>query len=112
MNQKKLDSTPRSNLTFNINSKLFLDRLENDILQLVKTLIVEHQISVDNAKAMARRMIQNKVNQMLTEEEKKGIEELSKETNDIITAPQGTLTANFRIHARKVYELLKIMGFK
>ena len=98
---------PQTNSTFNINSKHFITRIENDIVQLVKTLIVEHQISIEEAKLMARRMVQTKLNQMLTEEEKKGIDEISKNvTRSIIN---GMTTVE---DPRAIYELLKAMGFK
>ena len=96
--------------SFSINSKHFITRIENDIIQLIKTLVIEHQISIDEAKIMARRMVQNKVNQMLTEDEIKGIEILSETTNKMIKDQTGVFP--IRNYVSKVYELLKTMGFK
>lgn len=101
---------PSNNSTFSINSKHFTTRIENDIVQLVKTLIVEHQITVDEAKIMARRIVQNKINQMLTEEEKKGIEDLSETTNRMIKNKTGEFP--IRNYVSKVYELLKMLELK
>lgn len=96
--------------SFSINSKHFITRIDNDIIQLIKTLIVEHQISIDEAKIMARRIIQNKINLMLTEDETKGIENLSETTTRMIKDQTGGFP--IRNYISKVYELLKIMGFK
>jgi hypothetical protein len=92
-----------NNSTFSINSKHFTTRIENDIVQLVKTLIVEHQITVDEAKAMARKLVQNKINQMLTDEENVGIKELSQLTNNFIKAGS---SHSCYIYSKNVYELL------
>jgi hypothetical protein len=91
-----------------------MTRVENDIVQLVKTLIVEHKISVDEAKVMARKMLQGKLNQMLTEEEKEGIKDLNSTTDAMIKVSKedAVIVGPIRVYARKVYELLKTMGFK
>ena len=106
--------TQQTSSTFNINSKHFMTRVENDIVQLVKTLIVEHKISVDQAKAMARNMLQGKLNQMLTEKEKEGIKDLSSTTDYMIKASKedAVVVGPVRVYVRKVYELLKTMGLK
>lgn len=100
---------PSNNSTFSINSKHFTTRIENDIVQLVKTLIVEHQITVQEAKVMARHIVQNKLNQMLTDEEMSGIKDLSQLTNNFIKAG---ITHACYVYSKKVYELLKTLGFK
>jgi hypothetical protein len=97
----------QQNPSFNINSKHYIDRLENDIVQLARTLSVEHSIDIEEAKLMARQITQRRINGLLTKEEKEGIENLTKEIMEIVKAPENTMRANFRIHAKKVYELLK-----
>jgi hypothetical protein len=96
-----------------INSKHFLTKIENDIVQLVKAIAVERQVSVDEAKISARRSIQHKINQMLTTEEQDGIQDLLKETNNLVKKlhKDNIEEKEWHIYSRKVYELLKTMGF-
>ena len=87
--------------SININSKHFIDRIENDIVQLARTLSIEHAINIEDAKLMARQITQRRLNQLLTKIEQEGIENLSKEVKEGIRFP------NTIINAGKVYELLK-----
>lgn len=95
--------------SFNVTSKHFINSIENSIVQLVKAIIVEHQVSIDEAKVMARHIVQMKLNQMLTDEQKKGIEDVTKETVETIKEAVGS---SYKNYARKVYDLIKVMGFK
>lgn len=95
------------NPLININSKYFIDRVENDIVQLAKTLSIEHTISIDEAKIMARQMIQRRLNGLLNEDEKKGIGLLSETTTRMIKDQTGGFP--IRNYVSKVYELLKTM---
>lgn len=88
----------------NINSKYFIDRVENDIVQLAKTLSIEHSISIDEAKIMARQMIQRRLNGLLTKEEQEGINNLRHVTISAIKS-----TALNTSYNKIVYEFLKTM---
>lgn len=92
--------------SISINSKYFIDRVENDIVQLTKTLSVEHGISIDNAKLMARQIIQRRINQLLTKEEQDGISSIRADINDVI---KNTNYSKVSLPALcgDIYELLK-----
>lgn len=94
---------PQNPLT-NINSKYFIDRVENDIVQLAKTLSIEHSISIDEAKIMARQMIQRRLNVLLTDQEKSGINKVITNTKNEVKNPASQV-----LYAGYVYELLKTM---
>ena len=99
----------QQNSSISITSKHFIDRLENDIVQLAKALSVEYSLDIESAKLVARQTMQRRLNQLLTKDEQEGIKKLAIEVNEIIKANPTALQANFRIHAKKVYELLKTM---
>ena len=92
--------------SISINSKHFIDRLENDIVQLAKTLSIEHQTDIENAKLMARRISQSRINQLLTKEEQNGIISIKDNVTDIIKNPTSH-KPNTLVLSQKVYELLK-----
>ena len=53
-----------------INSRRFTQSIETNIVQLARTLAIEHQLPIEpEAKSMARRIVQNKLNQLYTDEE-------------------------------------------
>jgi len=91
--------------SFNINSKHYIDRLENDIVQLAKVLSVEHAIDIENAKLMARQIMQRRLNSLLTEEEKNGIKRVSNSVKEDIK--NYGFTAGRILDVKDVYELLK-----
>lgn len=90
--------------SFNINSRHFSDRIDNDIVQLTKTLSVEYSISIEDAKLMARKMIQRKLNSILTDEEKEGTKEVCNATKRAIKC--GVTDSEY---FKNVYELLKML---
>lgn len=87
--------------SFNINSKHYIDRLENDIVQLARTLSVEHSIDIESAKLMARQITQRRLNGLLTKDEKEGISLIKQKTTEFIKADLK------KDYAHNVYELLK-----
>lgn len=92
--------------SISINSKYFIDRVENDIVQLTKTLSVEHGISIDNAKLMARQIIQRRINQLLTKEEQDGISSIRADINDVIKNTNCS-KVSLPTLCGDIYELLK-----
>jgi hypothetical protein len=92
----------QQNSSISINSKHYIDRLENDIVQLARTLSVEHAIDIENAKLMARQITQRRINQLLTKEEQNGIAEIKSNVNRSIKNGMSTLE-----DPKSVYELLK-----
>lgn len=95
---------PQNHLT-SINSKYFIDRVENDIVQLTKTLSIEHSISIDEAKLMARQITQRRLNGLLTKDEKDGIDKISTAVKEDIK--NFNFTAGRILDPKLVYELLK-----
>lgn len=91
--------TNNSNLT--INSKHFSDRIDTDIIQLTKTIMLEYGIELEEAKSMARKKIQRKLTSIMTSIETEGIGHL------IITTKEEVKKGNE--YAKQVYELLKTM---
>jgi hypothetical protein len=95
------------NTSININSSYFIDRLENDIVQLTKTFSIEHSISIEEAKLMTRRTIQSRLNQLLTKEEKDGIKETTEKVKDFLKG-NGILTSNIGNLCSNFYELFPV----
>ena len=85
-----------------VTSKQFLDSIESNIIQIARSLALEYSIKVDpDAKKMTRELIQRKVNQLLSSEEKQNLSALWNETIEILKSN------NNEKYARKVYEALK-----
>ena len=87
--------------SINVNSKYFVDRVENDIVQLTRSVSLEYGVGIEEAKLMARKMVQSKLNQILTNAEKEGIGLVQEQTQEFIKANIK------RDYAHNVYELLK-----
>lgn len=89
---------------FKITSQLFIQEIEKSIIRLTQCLAIEHQIKPDpEAKNIARRMIQSKLNQLLGDDEIDGIKWLIKATKENLAHPPDD-------YAKAVYELIKMMG--
>lgn len=102
-----MNSSRMNNSTLSINSKHFSNRIDTDIIQLTKTLMVEFQVSIEEARVIARKMVQRKLNSILTKEEFQGIEDLIEITKESI---RGQITdIDGTEYAKTVYELLKTM---
>lgn len=95
----------QQNSSININSKYIIDRLENDLIQLTRVLAIEQQQSIETSKIAARHIIQTRLNQLLTQEEKEGINRLSKQIKEDIKQFNGT--AGRISNPKDIYELLK-----
>jgi len=96
-------------LTLNINSRHFINRIENDIVQLTKTLSIEHAIPIEEAKLMARKIVQIRLNELLTDQEKSGIEKIKDTTIEIIKNPIDIRGDHLHAITKPIYELLKTM---
>jgi hypothetical protein len=90
----------------NISSHHFIQRIESDLIKLTQTISAEHQIKPDpDAKNIARRMVQLRLNQLLNDEEIEGIRLLKKGIKDAL------LNAGVESPiARASYEVIKMMG--
>jgi uncharacterized protein YehS (DUF1456 family) len=85
-----------------INSKHYIDKLENDIVQLARVLSVEYTINIEDAKIMARQITQRRINQLLTKEEKEGISKIKDNVTKSIKNGESKLD-----NPKDIYELLK-----
>jgi CRISPR/Cas system-associated exonuclease Cas4 (RecB family) len=92
----------QQNSSVNINSKHFIDRIENDIVQLAKTLSIEHATDIENAKLMARQITQRRINQLLTKEEQSGVKAILDNIKRSIKNGMTTVE-----DPKAIYELLK-----
>lgn len=93
-----------------INSQHYINALEGTLIQITRALAMEHSIRPDpEAKAMARTIAQDKVNLLLSDEEKENIRKLWDQT---ITDLKSVKSENDKIgqYLRNVYELMKTMG--
>lgn len=87
----------------NIGSQHYINSLETNIIQIARALAVEHQIPVDpDAKEMTRKIIQEKINSLLSEETRVEIKKLRVDLEKKIKS------TNMYEYDRKVYDLLKL----
>lgn len=91
--------------SINVNSKYFVDRVENDIVQLARAVSLEFGVDIEAAKVMARKMVQSKLNQILTDAEKEGIDRVTKQVSEDIK--HFGYTAGRILDPKDIYELLK-----
>lgn len=90
--------------TFSITSKHFMQQIEVSLIRLVQCLSIEYQVKPDpDAKNMARKMIQDKLNQLLNDEEIEGIRSFKNAIKDRIQKQPDDFT-------KASYEVLKMMG--
>lgn len=102
--------TPLNN-SMQVSSKHFVDILETNIIQLARAYSVEFGVKVDpDAKKMTREVIQNKANQLLSEDETSGLRRLWNETVEILKSTKSNNDEVGR-YARDVYEALMVAGF-
>lgn len=92
---------------FRITSKHFIQQIETSLIKLTQCLAIEHQIKPDpDAKNMARRIVQERVNQLLNDEEIEGIRLLKKDMKEaykLYTQPVLDMVG-------AMYEVLKLTG--
>ena len=93
----------QQNHSININSKFFIDKIETDIVKLVQALSLEYRKSIDEAKIMARQIVQRRINQFLTNDELEGLKNLSSKVNSDIKNSTDIYDPIV------IYELLKLM---
>jgi hypothetical protein len=92
--------------SFNINSAFFLQQLDTTIIQLIKVMSVEHQVTIEQAKAMAFNLIQDRINlALLTAEQKTHIKETYSEVTESLKS--GTVKNINTI--KKVYNIFKLL---
>lgn len=97
----------QSSSNFRITSKHFIQQIETSIVKLTQCLAIEHQMKPDpDAKNMARRIIQSRLNQLLSDEEVEGIRLLKK---DMKEAPK-LYTRPVVEMVNAMYEVLKLTG--
>ena len=89
--------------SYNINSKHYSDKIENDIVNLTKCLSIEYQIDIESAKEMARVIVQRKLNGIINNTALSEIKNICKTTTDIIKSNKKDK------YYSDVYELLKLM---
>ncbi|MCK9428989.1 MAG: hypothetical protein M0R17_03125 [Candidatus Omnitrophica bacterium] len=87
--------------SINVNSKYFIDAVENNIVQLARVISLEQQIDIEQAKIQTRQIIQRRLNQLLTDSEKKGIEDTLIDTKNLIKKENNEYYCN-------IYEIFKI----
>lgn len=88
---------------YKINSRHYSQSIESSIIQLTRTLAIEHQLSVDpDAKSMARRTVQNKLNQLYSEQELKTINDF---VNNVFINMKAKKPGN-----ELAYEVIQILG--
>lgn len=90
-----------------VSSNHFIQQIESAIIQLTRCLAAEYQIQPDpDAKNIARKMIQDRVNQLLNKEEIEGVRLLKKamkEAPSLYSRPIVDIV-------EAMYEVLKMMG--
>lgn len=97
------NSTEQKTSTFSITSKHFTQQIEVSLIKLIQCLSIEYQITPDpDAKNMARKIVQEKINQMLNDEEIEGVQAFKEAIKERL--------ANGDEFARAAYEVLKMMG--
>lgn len=98
MNQTNTSNNYRST----INSNYFTNQIDSSIVQLTRALAIEHSILPDpDAKNMARAIIQDHINVLISDETKAGIKKLMMDTVSKIKSGDE--------YASRVYELFKLM---
>lgn len=106
METQQTTQTP-SQPSMKVTSKHYVDSLETNIIQVARAFSLEFGLKVDpDAKKMTRDVVQRKINQLLTDQERAGLKALWTETVKIIANREQSNT-----YARQVYEALKTAGF-
>ncbi len=100
------------NNSMQVSSKHYVDALETNIIQVAKAFSIEFGIKVDpDSKKMTREVVQRKINQLLSDQERNGIKEVWEETVKIISGKGRNTKWDIDTYARQVYEALKTAGF-
>lgn len=105
-----MNQTPLTNSSMKINSQHYINALEGTLIQITRALAMEHSIRPDpEAKAMARTVAQDKVNLLLSNEERENIRRLWDQT---VSDLKSVRSNNDEVgqYLRDVYELMKTMG--
>jgi hypothetical protein len=103
-----MNAAPQSFSTTSVTSQHFINGLDSVIVQLTQAFSVEHQITPDpDAKTMTRKVLQERCNILLTNEEKAAIK-------DIVALVKSQKNEEFYLStARKtVYNVIKILGLE
>jgi len=100
-----------SNNSIQVSSKHFIDKLESSIIQIARAYALEFSVKVDpDAKQMTREVIQSKINELLSANEKDNIRQVWLETLRIVKQEPKT-NWDLDTYARQIYETLKVAGF-
>lgn len=106
MNQK----TPLSSSSVQINSQHYINALEGTLIQITRALAMEHGIRPDpEAKAMARTVAQDRVNLLLSENERENIRKIWDQTVEDLKSVRSN-NDEVGKYLRDIYELMKTMG--
>lgn len=104
--RKKEVSVEQKTSSFRLSSQHFIQQIEGAIIKLTQCLAVEHQVQPDpEAKNIARKMVQTRVNQLLNDEEIEGIRLFRQALKDNYSGG-----GDPKELAQAAYEVLKMMG--
>ena len=89
----------------NIDSNYYSNKLETDIILLIKAISVERKTTIEEAKILGREIVQIKLNSTLSEQEKEDIDflikttisELKKDSNNKIYKKLYNMLHNFKL---------------
>lgn len=105
-----MNQTHSTNSKVSINSVHYINALESNLIQITRALAIEHNVRPDpEAKNMARLAAQDKVNLLLSDEDKDNVRRLWEET---IAQLKTIKSKNDAVgnYISDVYELMKMMG--
>lgn len=89
-----------------IGSKHFINSLESTIIQIARSLAMEHKVPVDpEAKEMTRGIVQTRINSLLDEKTVKELKRLKEEVSETIKTTKDQALKELAI---KTYHLLKL----
>lgn len=95
--------------TVKIGSQHYINQIEGIIIQIARSLAVEHNLPVSpDTKQMTHEILQRKINQLLSDKDVEGLKKVWDETVKVLKN-QGEMDS--RLYAQHVYEALKIAGF-
>ena len=91
-----------------ISSKHYIHQLESIIIQIARSLSIEHSIPVDpDAKEMTREIVQTRINSLLKESTIKEIEDLKSMVLQILQTKNVSTLSQL---ATQTYHLLKVLA--
>ena len=90
-----------------VGSKRFIDQLEANIIQIARSLSIEHSVPVDpDAKEMTRVLVQTRLNTLLKPATVTSVKELYKKTTDTLKTTKDSAIKEI---ATELYHILKLV---